>query len=576
MANQYLVGNAPQAASYAAPLVGFQLGQDIANAPKQFQEGQQYGVKRAQQTAFQNGLPTISADDPRVANGTAKAGDVDIPAIAQTITKLGGTESAQSLLPSLIGQQANQGLMQSMSPNGQPAAPGVTSSSATGPSGITGPPAKPQGQTATGQNTLIGIAGSIVGDQNAGYVAAAAAKAMGIDPNQPLTDTQVAQVTQAIPRIAQALSARGQQGAPAAMPGDGSQPPAPGGQNAAPAQPGSGTAPQPAPQPDNQGPVGGTSGGAPTTGLPPTYTQQNVDALRSRAQQILRSASQYGIGTEQGNRAQSAATMLNEQAQKMQDAITAATTPTDATKTALQSGYPNAAVGAIKTKENEQAVAQSQKTYDGLQGASSQYERGLKPLLDLSKAILNDPRVYTGTGANLSLDVNRIKSIYGDKNAALYQEGISKLTAAAALQQVNQQKDQMMEAGGSAGRIFASQIDLVMKSSPSLENTVAGNRLLVNIESRMGEASRTLTAMAQDYIAKNGHLDTQFDKMASAYAQAHPIFSKEELANPALLAAPEAPSNINTPQQAQAWKSGMGLSKGDPYRDVSGNIRYSK
>src|ERR1700722_14187567 len=105
--------------------------------------------------------------------------------------------------------------------------------------------------------------------------------------------------------------------------------------------------------------------------------------------------------------------------------------------------------------------------------------------------------MYSGTGANLVLDFNRVRAALGDQKAAVLQEALSKVTAASVLGQINTQKDQMMEAGGTAGRIFAQQVGLVEKAAPALSNTVYGNRFLVNVASRMGEFSTLVAQQAR-------------------------------------------------------------------------------
>jgi hypothetical protein len=56
-ASDYMVGNAPQGASYAAPLIGFMLGERIAGLPEQYFRGTQHARTLALQNAYPNGMP---------------------------------------------------------------------------------------------------------------------------------------------------------------------------------------------------------------------------------------------------------------------------------------------------------------------------------------------------------------------------------------------------------------------------------------------------------------------------------------------------------------------------------------
>jgi hypothetical protein len=235
---------------------------------------------------------------------------------------------------------------------------------------------------------------------------------------------------------------------------------------------------------------------------------------------------------------------------------------------------PGAPAGALaRTEEQKAEVVQSQKTYNGIQAASTQYERDLKPYLDLSRSIINDPQFYSGTGANLSLDINRVRARLGDQQAAVLQEALQKVTASSVLGQINTQRDQLMEAGGASSRIFSQQVALVEKAAPALANTPAGNRFLVEVSSRMGNLSSQIAGMARDYIAKNGHLNPQFDQQVAAFMKANPVFSKQEMSHPELIAAPSAPPAATNTQQIVAWGRSMGLKTGDPMRMPDGSIK---
>jgi hypothetical protein len=248
--------------------------------------------------------------------------------------------------------------------------------------------------------------------------------------------------------------------------------------------------------------------------------------------------------------------------------------PNDSTGQPGQPGMPGQRPMSPQEQEQQKLAAQrSDKTYTGIQAQAAQYERDTKPYLDLSRSILNNPNMYTGIAGNRVLDWNRVKAALGDTQAAMLQEGLQKVTATSVLGQINQQRDQLMEAGGTSGRIFSQQVDLVEKAAPQLASTLAGNRFLVEVSGRMGELNTTIRDMAADYKTKHGILDAGFDKEVSQYMKSHPIFTQQELARPELLGSPTAPAGLKDTQSRKAWGQGMGLSPGDPFR-VNGQYKY--
>lgn len=88
-ASDYSVGSAPGGASYAAPLVGFQLGQMLSNLPDDYFKGTQNARTLAMQQPIlgPDGQPTT-----------------DIKTIVGELNRRGGGEFAASMLPFLQKQ----------------------------------------------------------------------------------------------------------------------------------------------------------------------------------------------------------------------------------------------------------------------------------------------------------------------------------------------------------------------------------------------------------------------------------------------------------------------------------------
>ena len=106
--SSFMTGNAPQGASYAAPLVGFLAGDRIAKLPEEMRAAQL-------RNAFPNGLQEFT--DPKTGQLYPNA----INNISDRLLRIGGADLVKEVLP-LIQQQQ---LMSSLPPiggQGQPAA----------------------------------------------------------------------------------------------------------------------------------------------------------------------------------------------------------------------------------------------------------------------------------------------------------------------------------------------------------------------------------------------------------------------------------------------------------------------
>lgn len=516
--------NAPGAASYAAPLLSFE---PLGNLAKSYYEGTQEKNTLDKQQLFRNGIPR----DPQ--------GNLDLNKITDMVAKTGGYEGVAPLITQQMQLKAGADLANAGSPDGQP--------------GQQQPPASPAGPAqagptsapAPGQPTLSAT-GSDVGDQGAPTIRSMVTEFGGgkemtpvisqivrqlrINPDGPLNADQAGKVKQLYAQLNAGAGAG--PGQPSAQPAQ------------APASP---AAPQP--------------------GSPPGVLQGDSvaasQALRAQAANIQKYATTYAtMNKPAAEEAQKRAATLTAQADKMDERLS----------TAAQ--RPANIADKVTEQQNKDEIDRSNKTYSGLHAISNQFETTLEPAIQIAKGILNQPDMYSGIGGNLSLDWSKIKAVLGDNQAATLQEGLQKINAISVLAQVNQQKDEMQEAGAASSRIFAQQVDQVAKASASMENTVNGNRFLVNFQDRMGQFSKILTAQAQDYIQAHGHLDANFDKQMSKYIQTHPVFTPQERSDPRVLGAPDAPPGQKSKADVLAWASKMGLKPGDPFRTPAGDVRY--
>ena len=90
MPNDYLVGNAPAGAAYAAPLVGLRLGQALARLPQDYADGATRARMAAMQSAFPQGVPRKPDGSP------------DLDRMADTAMQIGGLDYARPLLNFLV------------------------------------------------------------------------------------------------------------------------------------------------------------------------------------------------------------------------------------------------------------------------------------------------------------------------------------------------------------------------------------------------------------------------------------------------------------------------------------------
>jgi hypothetical protein len=130
--SSFMVGNAPQGASYAAPLVGFQIGDRLAALPEEYYKAQ----LRA---------PVI---DPRTGQPTN-----DSQLVLKALAERGGLQATLSsgLLPFIMGQSSGDELDRAMGGGGS----GPSQTSSTVPP-ATPPPLRPAAFPATGPGHITG------------------------------------------------------------------------------------------------------------------------------------------------------------------------------------------------------------------------------------------------------------------------------------------------------------------------------------------------------------------------------------------------------------------------------------
>ncbi|HEV2473793.1 MAG TPA: hypothetical protein VGS41_14045, partial [Chthonomonadales bacterium] len=191
----FMTGNAPGGANYAAPLLDFS---PLARLPQDYYAGTQMARQQALQNAFPQGLP-------RLPNG-----QIDTNQVMDTLTRLGGAEAAQAIMPTLINQQIGNQAAGLLAPGGTagvgPAAgPAAGSTSPVSPSyggarAGSGPNAGPANivgnqpqQAQEGQNSIRSLATEIFGGRDVTGLINSYSRQSGIAPDAPLTPQQAQQ-----------------------------------------------------------------------------------------------------------------------------------------------------------------------------------------------------------------------------------------------------------------------------------------------------------------------------------------------------------------------------------------------
>jgi hypothetical protein len=194
-ASDYMVGNAPAAASYAAPLLNFA---PVANYPQDYFQGQQ----RQRELALQQPFVDPPTGQPMT----------DPIAINKELMRRGGAPYAQNyadkLLPMIASAIANKPISDVLSGNTAPSpGPAANNPNAAGPANLRNSPQTPQAQPQlssagadnNGAPTVRSIAAELFGGRDVSPMIPRFAAAVGVDPDAPLNPQQAMRV-QAIMR----------------------------------------------------------------------------------------------------------------------------------------------------------------------------------------------------------------------------------------------------------------------------------------------------------------------------------------------------------------------------------------
>lgn len=602
-ASDYVTVSAPNFAAYTNPGFGLALGDRIADLPESYMKGREMSRARQMQDMFAGGLPEKNGstdwsaafqkyikEGARIGGGQFMGGMMS-PVLSE--------ENARTAAALARGEQPPPSVLFGQSPVGSANSP------VAGPGAAAAPPPSPQGQPQQGP-TFAQVAASY-------RLPPASVDSLGrvlkIDPTARLSPQQVKvarlAIEEALPnrRTGDTGNAAPEETSTGATSSVEQNQNGPGGDNAAPL-PGSGVS----------GAPGASAAGIAGQGSPPPFAgggQASVGQPQTANQRVAGGFEQAGwrqtpVGTEAEaqrlikgatNREAAAAYMeaksrgsgkaLLEQAtadRKRASEIRASlgeyNKPTTEIQNAEASGIKGGplAMEGFKTAQKEE-LARGDALQKGIQAKARDYDMQLKPHLDAMRGVLNDPNFVSGAGVGFQEALNRIRSsplfkgLPGyDPNAALPNEAIRKVVATSVLDYTNELKAEAAEMGGTAGRIFQQQITLAEKASQNPDNSASALRFLTELQTRMGEHSKAVAELGNNYRGKYGRgvLDNGFNEALAKFNSEtkNQIFKPSEIADMRTFAPPVAPV-VHNKAEAMEWANKANVRPGDPIKIAS-------
>ena len=525
-ASDYVTVNGPQAPSYNAPLVGQQIGQNLANLPDAYMKGRENQRTIALQNAFPDGIPTRADGTP------------DTSAIMSKMAKIGGGQYIQGITPFLINADVGRSISGNLSNidsgvNGT--GPTSSSPSASGPGNVM--PSQPQTKPQDQPTVMKIVAAQGIPNDQVGVVSDAISRQLGVGPSDPINPADP-QIRNVLGPALQRFKTAGQVQPQAPQAPQLQQP-----QQAAPPQQ---PAQRPALDPEQ-----------------PSDEEKRLAFGAARARQIATAA---GVAGNQAaaTAAENQAKSYDERRQQLSDArLKGAQTEYEhelsrGDPTQEQKNARDPAVSQMKLTEAQQKndVERFGKQYETIGKIGEQADETL-PQLDLAKRLVNDPSFSSGSLAPGSDMMKRVSAAIGlDPNSATPDQLFDKIRAGSILNQI--------KGMAGTGPVRVAEMKFIDQMIAGRENTPATLRTLLEIESRLYNRAQAVRDMAHSY--NNGHLDTGFDKKVAEYKNNTPMFTKEELKDPRLI----APPVFNSP--AELAKAG--LKHGDPFKTADGRIKY--
>jgi len=223
----------------------------------------------------------------------------------------------------------------------------------------------------------------------------------------------------------------------------------------------------------------------------------------------------------------------------------------DYTKSKAEAGSTKITNTNVTGAENEQdKVAQKDlgdfqvKTREGNRAASSSLAS-----IRVMKQLVDDPSFYSGTFGGLATEAKKAAASLGigAADGARANEGFRKLSSQFILD----------KAGGSLGGGFSNgDRQFIEQIGPNIENTPAGNKLILEMAERVALRQQEVHRQMVDYKRTHGgRLDDGFLSQIDAYGAANPVFQGLENM-PGVARGPSRPAGTPAPGQRDASASG--------------------
>lgn len=492
-ASDYMVGNAPAGASYAAPLVGFQLGQALADLPDAYMKGREQKQLRQAQDAFPNGL-----DDPRYKNPD---GSPNVNAIINTGAKIGGLPFVMKMFPFLSpppsgGAEPTIGSEPSQAPSQPPVSRGaIPNAAGPGNLGAQGAPPQPKlssaGADNEGEQTINSLASEVFGERDVTNMLPRYAAAVGNKLGETLTPEQA--------RAARALMQRSK-GAMASTSPEDITPPGqpssaaeqasngPGGRNAAPFAAG-GASGSPAPP---AGPARVAQAQPNTAGLPPNWTEAKAAEYETSARNHMKVADYYArLGNKE------AAANQREQAKSQLDTAKmirekmATNAELTGTEKELRNAPEIAAAAARKKLGELQADAVGKRVGEVVEAGGPGARETINTLNEMEDAFKRGgTNISTGPGAEAWLKVKQAVNNMqpGFFKGVAESEEVQKLNAFLAAS----------AAKSMTARPSQLEFRAFMANNPGLLTSREGSLILINLLRQGKEQSISLSRLAMN------------------------------------------------------------------------------
>ena len=291
---------------------------------------------------------------------------------------------------------------------------------------------------------------------------------------------------------------------------------------------------------------------------PGYWTLENARAYDRAAYIFNMRGSNLGVGgfaagvpgqTQQGKQ-------LGDRAQQIYEHISKDTAATPEMRNAAASGLGTPVQYEEEKARREKGAALFATRYEGINKAGADAAAEL-PQLQVAKTLMDNPKFMSGVGADVDLTYKRLLAQFGgDPNAAVPQEAFRKLISNSLLENMRTMQG--------TGPTRVATIKIMQQAAANPENSVAANRLLVEMNARLQQRMLNIADMAQNY--RGGQLDAGFDRKLQEYDSKNPLFNEAEVKDPRLI----APPLFRTPQDAMY----SGQPRGTPFRTPSGEIRY--